>query len=447
MANFRLNIPRLIELEAKANNNLKAIVSIQYPIYYIHAEIVDTKPHVLYELDKVVVNSSKVFKSFNDDNIAKLLSLPSSVIKSRKEYLQYNEYLDKNDDITNLGENYLSNEEERMEHHISQDFLIDGISLKPLPKELYGYKYKEEYIFESDYYHYTNKNGETISQKPFKPDLTHHPIQKSVIEKNLLSFEVNERSDYNIPLGLKSLSSLTYSVCTLPVFIGLFENDGVLIRKLINGFDSLGQGDHFNVFLPNIEKRINNLELRLNEWKFSDGNSKLNFESNWREIDLKREEDKLFFFSKEDLKNYFNQNYQIVKNEQSWKQDIVLEDVFYNSNSLGIIVTRNVFEKTRFKKELLKNVKRGSDYYLRNNITSGVWTIFFDFIQGDNFIKDAVELSGLVDELTNQRLPEEKILDKIITYKNHRQILVALEEYRLLEEIDIMNNMLNLSNE
>ena len=162
---------------------------------------------------------------------------------------------------------------------------------------------------------------------------------------------------------------------------------------------------------------------------------------------MNREEDKLFFFSKEDLKNYFNVNYQIVPNEQTWKEDLELEDVFYNLNSLGIIVTRRVFEKANFKKELLKNLKRGSDYYVRNWITSGVWIIFFDFIVGDDYIKEAVELSGLVDDLTSKRFPKERILDKIMAYKNHRQILVALEEYRLLEEIDISNHMLNVINE
>jgi len=447
MANYRLNIARFVALEAEINHKLKAIVSIQYPIYYIHAEVIDTEPHVLYELDKVIVNSSKVFKSFNEDAIAKLLSLPSSVIKSRKAYLNHNKYLDENDVLTSLGEKYISNEEEKMEHYISQDFIVDGISLKPLPQELYGYKYKEEYIFESDYDHFTNKNGETVSSRPFSPDLTHQPIQKSIVEKNLLSLAVNERSNYNIPSGLKSLSSLSYSVCTLPIFIGLFENNGALKRRLINGFDSLGKVDDLNTFLPNLEKRITNLELRLNEWEFKDGNSKLNFESNWREIDLKREEDKLFFFSKEDLKNFFNQDYQIVKNEKPWKEDIELEDVFYETNSLGMIVTRSVFEKARFKKELLTNVKRGSDYYLQKNTTSGVWIVFFEFIAGDNFIRDAVELSSLIDDLRNKRFPKEKILAKIITYKNYRKILVALEEYRLLEEIDIMNHMINLLNE
>ena len=447
MANYRLDIARFIELEAEANNNLKAVVSIQYPIYYIHSEIVDTKPHVLYGLDKVVVSSSKIFRSFNDDDIAKLLSLPSSVISSRKCYMHKNEYIDKNDVLTNIGENYISNEEDKMEHHISQDFLIDGISLKPLPKELYANKYKEEYIFESDYYHFTNKNGETVSNRPFSPDLTHQPIQRQIIEKNLLNVEVNERSDYNIPLGLKTLSSLTYSVCTIPIFIGLFENNGVLKRKLINGFDSLGKDDHLNIFLPNLEKRIENLELRLDERHMKDGNTKYNFESNWREIDLKSEEEKLFFFSKEDLKNYFNVNYQLVPNEQTWKEDLELSDVFYKSNSLGIIVTREVFEKANFKKELLRNLKRGSDYYVRNRVTSGVWIIFFDFITGDDYIREAVELSSLVDDLINKRFPEEKVLDKIIAYKNHRLILVALEEYRLLEEIDIKNHMLNLLNE
>tara|TARA_R110000822_G_scaffold310559_1_gene444293 strand:- start:2067 stop:3410 length:1344 start_codon:yes stop_codon:yes gene_type:complete len=447
MANYRLDIARFVDLEAETNNTLKAVVSIQYPIYYIHTEIVDTKPHILYGLDKVVVNSAKIFRSFNDDHIAKLLSLPSSVIASRKSYMHKNLYLDKNDVITNIGEDYISNEEEKLAHHISQDFLIDGISLKPLPKELYSIKYKEEYIFDSDYYHYTNNNGETVSIRLFSPDLTHQPIQRHIIEKNLLNVEVNERSDYNIPLGLKIVSSLTYSVCTIPIFIGLFENNGVLKRKLINGFDSLGKVDDLNVFLPNLEKRIENLELRLDERNTKDGSTTFNFESNWREIDLNREEDKLFFFSKEDLKNYFNVNYQIVPNEQTWKEDLELEDVFYNLNSLGIIVTRRVFEKANFKKELLKNLKRGSDYYVRNWITSGVWIIFFDFIVGDDYIKEAVELSGLVDDLTSKRFPKERILDKIMAYKNHRQILVALEEYRLLEEIDISNHMLNVINE
>ncbi|WP_158848507.1 hypothetical protein [Algibacter sp. L1A34] len=439
MANYRLDIARFIDLETETNNNLKAVVSIQYPIYYIHSEIVDTKPHILYGLDKVVVNSSKIFRSFNDDDIAKLLSLPASVIASRKSYMHKNEYLDKNDVLTNVGENYISNEEDKMEHHISQDFLIDGISLKPLPKELYGVKYKEEYIFESDYYHFTNKNGETVSNRPFSPDLTHQPIQKHIIEKNLLNVRVNERSDYNIPLGLKTLSSLTYSVCTLPVFIGLFENNGVLKRKLINGFDSLGKDDHLNVFLPNLEKRIKNLELRLDERNSRDGSTKYNFESNWREIDLISDEDRLFLFSKEDLKGFLCKQYQI--------EDLELTDVNREPNSIGLKVTKEVFQKTKSKKKLLKNIKRGTDYFLKNKITSGVWIIFFDFIAGDDFIRDAVELANLVDDLTSKRFPEEKILVKIMAYNNHRQILVALEEYRLLEEIDISNHMLNLINE
>jgi hypothetical protein len=439
MANYRLDIARFVDLEAETNNNLKAVVSIQYPIYYIHSELVDTKPHILYGLDKVVVNSSKVFKSFNNDGISKLLSLPSSVIASRKSYMKYNQYLDKNDIITTLGENYISDEEENMEHHISQDFLIDGISLQPLPKEFYDIKYKEEYIFESDYSHFTNKKGETISNRPFSPDLTHQPIQKDIVEKQLLGVEVNERSNYNIPLGLKVLSSLTYSVCTLPIFIGLFENDGVLKRKLINGFDSLGKDDHFNVFLPNLEKRINNLELRLDERNLRDGSTKYNFESNWREIDLISDEERLFFFSKEDLKGFFCKQYQI--------EDLDLTDVNRESNSIGLKVTKEVFLKTKFKKKLLENIKRGTDYFLKNKITSGVWIIFFDFIAGDDFIRDAVQLSSLIDDLTSKRFPEDKILVKIKAYNNHRQILVSLEEYRLLEEIDIKNHMLNLLNE
>ena len=350
-----------------------------------------------------------------------------------------NKYLDGNDSITALGENYISKEKEKMEHHISQDFLVDGISLKPLPKELYGFKYKEEYIFESDYNHFTNKNGDTISSRPFSPDLTHQPIQKDIVENNLMKVEVNERVDYNIPLGLKSLSSFTYSVCTIPVFIGLFENNGKLKRKLINGFDSLGKDDHLKVFLPNLEKRIKNLELRLDERKSRDGSVKFNFDSNWREIDLKREEDRLFLFSKEDLKGFFCSRYQI--------KDLELADVYSEPNSMGLKVTKEIFLKSKSNRKLLENVKRGTDYFIKRNFTSGVWIVFFDFIPGDDFIKDAVELSSLVDDLAKNRLPEDKILDKIVTYKNYRQILVAIEEYRLLEEIDIMNHMLNLSND
>lgn len=439
MANYRLNIQRFVDLEAETNKTLKAIVSIQYPIYYIHAEVIDTEPHVLYELDKVIINSTKAIKSFNEDVIAKLLSLPSSIIKSRKVYLNDNEYIDENDVLTGLGEKYIHNEEAKMEHHISRDFLIDGITLTPLPKELYDFKYKEEYIFENDYYHYTDKNGETKSKKPFSPDLTHQPIQKLVVEKNLLNVVTKQRSDYNIPLGLKALSSLSYSVCTLPIFVGLFKNNGVLERNLINGFDTLGKNDDLKSFLPNLKTRIKNLELRLDERNLKDDSVKYIFESNWKEIDLKRDEDKLFLFSKEDLKDFFCKQYHI--------EGLELSDIYLESNSIGLKVTKEVFQKTKSKKRLLANVKRGTDYSLRSKITSGVWAIFFDFIQGDDFIKEAVELSSLVDDLTNKHFPQKNILDKIITYKNHRKILVALEEYRLLEELDIMNYMLKLSNE
>lgn len=439
MANYRLDIARFIDSEAKANNSLKAIVSIQYPIYYIHSELIDTKPHILYGLDKVIINSSKACGSFNDDDIAKLLSLPSSVINSRKGYLQINYYLDGNHSITTLGEKYIDNEEEKMEHHRSQDFIIDGISLKPLPKELYGSKYKEEYIFENDYIHFTNYNGETVSIKPFAPDLTHRPIEKDIFEKNTLAIKVNERSDYNIPLGLKTISSITYSTCTLPIFIGLFENNGVLERKLINGFDSLGNVNHLNSFLPNLENRIKNLELRLDERILYDGSSKFNFESNWREIDLQQDEDRLFLFSKEDLKGFFCSEYGI--------EHLELTDINLEANSLGIKVTKEVFQITKSKRKLLENVQRGTDYFLRNKVTSGVWLIFFDFIPADVFITDAIQLLSLVDDFHSKQLTKEIILDRFSAFTNHRQILVALEEFRLLEEIDIMNHMINLTNE
>ena len=216
---------------------------------------------------------------------------------------------------------------------------------------------------------------------------------------------------------------------------------------MINGFDSLGNNYHLKAFLPNLSERIKNLELRLDQRNLNDGNIIFDFMSNWREIDIKREEDKLFFFSKEDLKDYFNQNYQLVYGKKSWNEDLDINDIFYSANSVGIIVTKEVFDKTNFKKALLVNLKRKSDYFLRNNITSGVWAVFFDFIPGDDYIKAALELSSLIDSLSNNRFPEDKIIYKINTYQNYRQILVALEEYRLLEKIDIKHNMLNLSHD
>lgn len=440
MANFRLDLGLLIKEEALKNNLLKSIVSIQYPIYSLHCEILDTTPPILYGLDKALIESSLSLTEFDDITIANLLSLPVSVINKRNEYLVENHYMNQNGDVTNLGLAYILNVEKEIEHPKSIDILIDGFTLKPLPKNFYDRKYKESYIFENDFIHYTNNKGETISIRPYSPDLTHQPIKKDLVSSNIVSIHPKDRNDFYIPTGITNVSSFTYTLGTFPIFIGMFENGGKIFRKLINGFEADGNNKLLDFFLPNISGRIQNIELRLNDRKGKNDHSTLKFETNWKEIDnIKEGEKQLFFFSKEDLKNYFSSLYNI--------ENLEVDNISYNPNSIGLIITREILEQSENKTKILENVKRGGDYTLNSYKTTGVWAILYGFSAGDEYIKNAVELFSFIEEAEEKELPRDKVLSKVKTYTHYRQILVALRKYKMLEEIDIINHMFQISYE
>jgi hypothetical protein len=440
MAKFRLDLGLLNKEEALKNNLLKAIVSIQYPIYSLHCEILDTTPPILYGLDKALIESSESLTQFDDNAIANVLSLPVSAIQKRNEYLVENHYMSQNGKVTDLGLAYMRNEEKDIVQSKSIDILIDGFTLKPLPKNFYNRKYKDSYIFENDFIHFTNSQGETISKKPFSPDLTHQPIKKDLVSSNILSLHSKERNDFNIPTGLTAINSFTYTLGTFPIFIGLFENGGKVFRKLINGFEVDGNNKLLDFFLPNISGRIQNIELRLNELKGKNEHQIFRFETNWQEIDnIKEGENQLFFFSKEDLKSYFSHLYKIGNLE--------IDNISYNPNSIGLIITREILEQSENKTKILENVKRGSDYTLNPSLSSGVWAILYSFSTGDDYIKNAVELSNFIEEAEEKELPRDKILSKVKTYSYYRQLLIVLKKYKMLEEIDIINHMFQISNE
>jgi hypothetical protein len=78
-------------------------------------------------------------------------------------------------------------------------------------------------------------------------------------------------------------------------------------------------------------------------------------------------------------------------------------------------------------------------------LNSGVWITFFSFVSGDKFVNDLIDILEFIDKTHNKSDVTEQILKKMESYPDFREMLTFLEEYELLESIDIKLNMFDLN--
>jgi hypothetical protein len=437
MAIFTLDIERLVKRYQEEGKDLKAIASIQYPIYTLHCEILDSSPEPLDTLDKSIAKLIDEI-TFDQTEIASILGVPMSGVKNRLEYFNTYEYLDQQGkSLSQLGKNELFYSTEKKLKRKSFDFLIDGVTLDPLPNDFYSKLYKHVIIEEFEYSFHTREDGSTISTYDFAPSVVHTAMDVDIIQKKLKGINPVELKSYHIPVGLESIENLSFEKCTFPILVAIYDHPTGHGKELLDGFKLDGASDHLQVFEETLRERIKKLELRLliksekqtNEFKDFD------FHTNWNEIDIETDEKKLFWISKEDLLTAFQEHYKL--------KNLSLDNIISGSNDIGLNVTKELLKNAEQRRLIINNVKRGRDYEMTMKFKrTGVWVTFFSFKTQDAFVQDCLEILEILDNVKRSKLEVSDIHDKLKEYESYRDILIFLEEFEILESIDIDSHMI-----
>ena len=207
------------------------------------------------------------------------------------------------------------------------------MDFKPLNSDFYSQKYLNSFHDENEYIYYTNSRGETISAKPFKPNIVHEPLIKDKVLENIYKIPEEQRLKYAIPLGLEEIESIDFTKMSIPVLVGLLVKEGKPKRILIDGFSNTGDPEKIISFKSKIENKIKYLELRLDTWedKFTN-ESKFSLHLSRSEIDNNDDDQKLQFISTEDLKLALSKFYKI--------RDISENDIINTEFELGLNVSK-----------------------------------------------------------------------------------------------------------
>jgi hypothetical protein len=436
MAIFTLDIERLVKRYQEEGKDLKAIASIQYPIYTLHCEILDSSPGPLDTLDKSIAKLIDEI-TFGQAEIGTILGVPLSGVKSRMAYFNTYDYLEnEGESISQLGKNELFFQTEKKLKRKSFDFLIDGVTMNPLPNEFYSKLYKHVIIEEFECSFHTREDGSTYSTYDFAPSIVHTAMDIDIIQKKLKEIGSIERKDYHIPVGLESIENISFEKCTFPLLVAIYDHPNGYGKELLDGFKFDGTSDHLRVFNNTLRERIEKLELRLNIRTDKESNEfkDFDFHTNWNEIDIESEEKKLFWISKEDLLTAFQEQYKL--------KNLSRDNIICDSNEIGLNVTKALLKNAEQRRLIINNVKRGRDYEMTMKFKrTGVWVTFFSFKTQDAFVEDCLEIIEILDNGKRAQLEVSHLHYKLKEYKSYRDILIFLEEFEILEGIDIDNHM------
>lgn len=440
MAFFSLDIERLIKRFQEEGKELKAIASIQYPIYTLHCEILDSSPDPLDNLDKSIAKLIDEI-TFDETEIGTILGVPLTGVNTRLEHFKNYEYLEYDGkSLSQLGKNEIFRPIDKKLKRKSFDFLIDGITLNPLPKDFYSKLYKHVIIEEFEYSFYTKDDGSTISTYDFAPSIVHTAMDVKTIQDKLKSINPPDRKNYQIPVGLESIENIGFEKCTFPLLVAIYDHQNGYGKELLDAFKMDGVSEHLNVFEDTLRERIENLELRLNikTDKESSEFRDFDFHTNWNEIDNKSDEKKLFWISKEDLLTAFQEHYKL--------KNLSLDNIISDQTVIGLNITKELLRNAEQRRLIINNVKRGRDYEMTMKFKrTGVWVTFFTFKTADPFVQNCLEILEILEKLKSGKIDFSPVHERLKGYESYRDILIFLEEFEVLERIDIDTHMIQKS--
>jgi hypothetical protein len=457
MSHFSIDIEKYYEELSAMGRQLKGIFCLQYPVFCIHSEILDSTPDPLNNLDKVIFDFIKVKPDFTSLQIGSIIGTSKSLIELRIDKLISDELLIKDGNnhlLTEYGISVFETKTQVRLHKQSYDFFIDGITLKPLPRIFYNY-YKSKFISEHYSFYKTNTiTSERYIVKPFAPDLVHTPPDKKQITDSIFEVEQLKRDEYGISVGLQSIDDISFTKMSLKLLVSVSKTNNELIKELIDGYAIFSLSDELSYyqtlrenvifFEQQLNERIHNIEFKLMvPFQKKDSNEKPvpYLTTNWPEIDrFKDSNNKCYNFSSEDLINFLKADMPFGFGIK----EIEAENIINDEDNLMINIRENHLLKSVNRKKMLSDLIRKRDYKIFNNsLERNVFLFYINFSTDDPVVKDLINFIELIKEY--QRFPFSRFIESHPIYTNNiRRFLLLAGEFDLLEKYDIENHMINL---
>jgi hypothetical protein len=457
MGYFSIDIERFYNELIGQGQQLKGVFCIQYPIYCIHANIIDVTPDPLDNLDRAIVDFLIVKPNFTPLQIASLMGTSKGLIEQRISKLLSDDLIIEEDNnclLSSLGVMVFKEKKQERQHKQSYDFYLDGLTLKPLPKIFYGY-YSSRFISEHDSYYRTIDKGHRIGERqlerPFGPDIVHTPPEKNVVIENIFKIEEIERTSFSIPLGLSEINDISFTKLTLQILVSVSSDNNVLTKQVIDGFAIYSLSDNISYyealrrnilsFENNIKDKIDNLEFKINIPYFrADRNEqpKPIIATNWQEIDkYKTSQNKCFSFSSEDLIRVIGEIFMI--------NPVIEESIINKDNEIVIDIDKKMLLNSPDRNKLINNMIRQRDYKL-GKVDHNVFLLYIYFVSSDIFVNEVVHFKKILINIKPSEVNNDWMKNNQPFFKeNLRQLLIASGEYKILEKLDIEKYMIKIN--
>jgi hypothetical protein len=432
MVNFNLNIEQFnIALKGNGLGELRSIAFLQYPIYCMHFKIIDSTPEPMDKLDKVILNLLRT-ESLLAEDISTLLGLSKNLVEKRILILKDENLISLGtvNRLTGEGIEFLNNGTDEKRRKIRNiDIYLDGVKMVPMPKEFQRF-HSNDLISEEKYSYRTRKNGETTMEKYFAPDIVHTAFIPEEIKNKIIDIPVENRTEYDIPEGLESIETISFTRLTFPVVISLSDSGENIYKTIANGYKHDGSPENISIISKELTGKISNFNILLNSDPY------VKFKNNWAELDKSDfGKNRLFSISREDFKIALEKKYRI--------RELNSKDVKCTSSELQLYVSKEIIKNSLRKRKLAGNLLRKRDYIHSKNINNGVWLVFVSFVSTDNYTK---ELCAILDKYKNS---SSKAFKKFLTelpqdYSGFtREYLRDLELQEIQEEIDMESFLFN----
>ena len=450
MGLFSLDIEKIYKELLLKDEKILGMFCIQYPIYCIHTNILDSSIDSLDSLDQLIIDCLKIKSNYSQLQLAAILGTSKKLIEYRIDKLILDNHLEKKENdfvITELGKDVFIRKSLKRLHKKSYDFYLDGVSLNPLSVDFYKF-YKTNFFSENDIEYYTNNKGQTSINRPFAPDIVHTPITKETLVNKIIDIPELERESYSIPLGLVEIEDISFTKLSLPVLINVTKSANEVKKELIDGFvfhafdseNSYYQEARKNVieFEKNCLDRINNLQFKIiipNKGGEVDTDKKPIITSNWDEIDKYKENNqKCFIFSKEDLKEVVEKLYKL--------KNVEIENLINEESEIGINITKKMLLASNDRRAVISNLLRERDYAIVNTYKN-VFMLYLYYKSTDVFVNKVIRFKKIIDEYAKNNKDFQTIVFFHPEYKyDFRECLIAAGEFEVLESIDIFNHMI-----
>jgi hypothetical protein len=450
MGFFSIDIEKYYNEQAAENKSLLGLFTLQYPIYCIHANILDSTPNALDNLDKVIADFITTKPDISSLQMSALLGTSNGLVKQRIGLLLSDELIEHSGNglsLTFEGNKVFNEKKENRQHKRSFDFYIDGITLQPLPAVYYRH-YKSKFISEYDSYMKTRKNGKEFLEQPFGPDLVHTPPVKEDIVRNIFSIPSLDRDKFEIPIGLQEIEDLTYTKMGMHVMVAVLKQGDQLQKVLIdpNAIYTISSGlsytealtQHVKIFVPTLESKIKNLEFTLFTRPKKDHEEKEPIpilKTNWSEIDKYTDsENKCFRFAKDD----------IIKAMKGMYGMKTLDDaaITNTETTLEINISKKILLDSENRGKLINDLIRKRDYQF-GNVDNNVFLMFVHYTTTDPYVLDLIKFKELVQAArSNEGINPEWVDNKSKEFSvSFRELCISTGELDLLEKIDILKHM------